>query len=110
MIAAQPYIAVDPYLMRARGLCVEKCEQFNMPGMSEAQRNELLKDWLSLTVREPKGHTEGVYVMKPFICEYVRRFFLGCQKHTDEMKGVQYQVWQGDIPRTGLHPDRCRAE
>ena len=71
MIHGQPYIAVDPFLMRVRGWAVDKCEEYNLPGKDEKHRQALLTDWVTLSEREPKGHADGVFVMKPFNAEYV---------------------------------------
>ncbi|ORX36248.1 hypothetical protein BD324DRAFT_483139 [Kockovaella imperatae] len=95
MISGEPYIAVDPFLMRVRGWCVDKCETYNANGLDEKDRLALFSDWVSLTVKHPKNHTEGVFVMKPFTCEYVR---------------LQHQVWERDLSWTGMYIDRRGAD
>ena len=70
-IAGYPYNGFDPFLIRAREICFERLDKFNSSVLTSKQRRELVAEWMSLSVKEPRGHTENVYLLKPFICEYV---------------------------------------
>ena len=73
MLAGQPYIAVDPYLMRIREDMANKMHEYNAE-RSGAKRTELLESMA--TLRKPTdGSPQDVFICPPFTFEYVSGLF-----------------------------------
>lgn len=70
MLAGEPYIAVDPYLMRIRDEMANKMYDYNAERDSE-KRGKMLESMA--TLRPKEGVPQNVFILPPFTFEYVSK-------------------------------------
>ncbi|ORX40558.1 trimeric LpxA-like protein [Kockovaella imperatae] len=74
-IIGRPYQGFDPFLVRAREICYDKLDKFNSPTLKGTERQAFLSGLVSLTVRNPRGHTESVALTSSF--KFGREIYVG---------------------------------